>query len=722
VSAGRAWRSAAVLAGLVAVLGAAGSLAAGGVLAGEQRRAADQQLQRRASLVTARVAAEARRYTDAVAMAGAALGWREALTAESFHEVTEPVVRMRLPGATSMVFLAPATRGELAAVQRLWRARGADDLVLTPAGTGAEHIFTIFGQSLDGQQTTAGVDFTRAAEPAFALWESRAGRRTVVSDAYQLIQDRDLPAAERQLSFVVTAPVLAPADPTGRRAFRGWVLLELRGQDFIGAALQEASQDLVDVTLRAHSAAGLVDIAALRADARGRRDLRAESNVRLANRSWSLEFAAPGVALPGGRTGLPTVLASAGSVVSLLLAGLVWVLATGRARARTQVAAATSALKRTAAEVASQKDYLTQVVDAVHVTIMTCDVDGNLVHTNITGRDRLGTASVRRRVVDTVAGLQLLRTDGSPLDPVDTPLLRALRGDEVDGEEFVRIRADGTRRHLINHSRALYGPYGELVGAVSSSYDITALREREAELAAFAGIVAHDLKNPLTSLTGYTEIVRDDLADRADLSRQAGMLDRVLRTGVRMRQLIDDLLAFAAARDGAIAPVDVDLRSLVDQVVEERLATAGSPMPQIYVGALDDVHADPAMLRQLVDNLIGNAVKYTPPGQPARIDIATVRTGDEVRIEIADHGIGIPAGQHQAVFNDFHRAHPGAGYAGTGLGLAICRRIVTRHGGTIGVSDNIGGGARFHVTLPAAGAVTARPAGTARPAVHRTTP
>jgi hypothetical protein len=109
------------------------------------------------------------------------------------------------------------------------------------------------------------------------------------------------------------------------------------------------------------------------------------------------------------------------------------------------------------------------------------------------------------------------------------------------------------------------------------------------------------------------------------------------------------------------------------------------------------------MLRHVVDNLVGNALKYVQMGRPARIDI-TAGAGPTgwTRIEVADRGIGIPDEDKPNIFETFHRARTAAGYAGTGLGLAICRRIVERHGGTIGVTDNPGGGTRFAFTLPLA--------------------
>ncbi|MBB5967238.1 sensor histidine kinase [Planomonospora venezuelensis] len=232
-------------------------------------------------------------------------------------------------------------------------------------------------------------------------------------------------------------------------------------------------------------------------------------------------------------------------------------------------------------------------------------------------------------------------------------------------------------------------------------------RRREAELQVFAGVVAHDLKGPLAAVRGFTELAYEALAGQPDQKEPAEQLERALSASGRMGHLIDDLLAYASARDAALAPVRIDLSALADQIVEEHrsairaTATASAPEPQVYIGPLPAVEADLSMIHQLLSNLIGNAIKYTPPGQAAHVDITGAPIGDgRVCVEIADRGIGIPPGEHQAIFAGFHRA--ATGYTGTGLGLAICQRIVERHGGTITAADNPGGGARFTLTLPAA--------------------
>jgi signal transduction histidine kinase len=369
-------------------------------------------------------------------------------------------------------------------------------------------------------------------------------------------------------------------------------------------------------------------------------------------------------------------------------------------------------------ELAAERAYLRQVLDALDVTVITCDADGMVAHTNRAARNAIrglaagadADAGTPMPVAESARRQRMAHPDGTPFADYDLPLLVALRGQRVDGVEAHVTDADGHHQVVMMHARPLRDREGRIMGAVASSYTITALRQREAELTAFAGIVAHDLRSPLTAIGGFTEFVRESLGDRhcgQEHREERTVLDRTVATTARMRRLIDDLLGYAAARDAVLDARDLDLRAVVDDVVTERLAAQAvdptTPPAQIFVGALPSVHADPALLRQLLDNLIGNALKYTPPGQPARVDVCATPHGTGwVRVDVADRGIGIPEGEHDAIFTGFHRAHRTAGYTGTGLGLAICQRVVERHGGTITAADNPGGGARLSFTLPTA--------------------
>jgi signal transduction histidine kinase len=122
--------------------------------------------------------------------------------------------------------------------------------------------------------------------------------------------------------------------------------------------------------------------------------------------------------------------------------------------------------------------------------------------------------------------------------------------------------------------------------------------------------------------------------------------------------------------------------------------TAHGPLPYVL--------ADPELLRHVIDNLVGNALKYTHPGAAAHVDVsAQVLPGGAVRVEVADDGIGIPEVDRPRVFDAFHRSSNSRGHQGTGLGLTICQRIVERHGGHIGVEEQPGGGSSFWFVLPA---------------------
>ncbi|MEV6343232.1 ATP-binding protein [Actinoplanes sp. NPDC051851] len=221
------------------------------------------------------------------------------------------------------------------------------------------------------------------------------------------------------------------------------------------------------------------------------------------------------------------------------------------------------------------------------------------------------------------------------------------------------------------------------------------LRVREEELVGFAGVVAHDLRNPLSNVIGYAELIH--VADQGALSeKQRGYLTRVRGSAALMQRLIDDLLAYATADNATLRLTEIDLDEVVTGILAEREGAAATAERS----ALPTVVGDPTLIRQVLDNLIGNAIKYTPPERSAEIRIGAADTGAGYRIEVADRGIGIPEKQRAEVFNAFTRAEGSERYPGTGLGLAIVQRIVDRHGGEVGVGANPGGGSLFWFTLP----------------------
>ncbi len=232
--------------------------------------------------------------------------------------------------------------------------------------------------------------------------------------------------------------------------------------------------------------------------------------------------------------------------------------------------------------------------------------------------------------------------------------------------------------------------------------DITLERSYQDSLANFAGTVAHDLNNPLSVIDGWAEALQEDLAESDDpiASGAVSAVDHI-RGGVeQMRSFISDLLAHAVARDQTLRCEAVPLRNVVKHIAVQR-DRPDLPNGGIQFGDLPDVWADRLLVRQVLDNLISNALKYVDPGvvPEVRVEAAPI-DGEWVQVAVRDNGIGIEPAQRERVFDTFHRASRD-GYSGTGLGLAICKRIVERHGGTIRVEGNPGGGSVFVLTLPA---------------------
>jgi signal transduction histidine kinase len=349
---------------------------------------------------------------------------------------------------------------------------------------------------------------------------------------------------------------------------------------------------------------------------------------------------------------------------------------------------------------ADQEKYLDQVLDVLNVGVVACDADGTIMRINRTARDDVGDRPMPVHVRE----LNRVTDRGEP-PGAGHPLAVALSGCPVHGREMTFEPPDGPPRAVMVDACPLLDDQGRIVGAVATRYDVSVLRAREAELTAFAGIVAHDLRSPLAAVAGFIELLELDVRD-ADAYDVVGDNVQRIHAGVgRMQQLIDDLLAYATARDAPLRLERVDLARVVDDVVTERTGHLRpgphADPPDITTGPLPVLCADPAMIRQMMDNLIGNAIKYTRDNEPAHVRITADRVDEHwARIHVADRGIGIPAAQRESVFTSFHRAHLGQPYAGTGLGLAICRRVVDRHGGSITLDDNPAGGTRFHIVLP----------------------
>ncbi|MFV2072542.1 MAG: PAS domain S-box protein [Thermoanaerobaculales bacterium] len=238
--------------------------------------------------------------------------------------------------------------------------------------------------------------------------------------------------------------------------------------------------------------------------------------------------------------------------------------------------------------------------------------------------------------------------------------------------------------------------------AANAKLEVTArqLENVNKELEAFAYSVSHDLRAPLRHIAGFVDILGKNSADTLDESGQRH-LQLIAESAGRMGTLIDDLLEFARAGRMALPVGPLDLGRLTDEVLQEVQARTEGREIAWEVGALPEVLADRATIRQVLVNLLENAVKYTRPRESTRIEIGTAPGAEnELVVFVRDNGVGFDPRYAHKLFGVFQRLHRAEEFEGSGIGLANVRRIISRHGGRTWAEGEVGEGATFFFSLP----------------------
>jgi PAS domain S-box-containing protein len=219
-----------------------------------------------------------------------------------------------------------------------------------------------------------------------------------------------------------------------------------------------------------------------------------------------------------------------------------------------------------------------------------------------------------------------------------------------------------------------------------------------AELEQFAHIASHDLKEPLRAVASYAQLLERRYRDRLD-GEANKFIERITGAVARMQRLIEDLFAYSRVGRRSDTRSVVDCNVLLQQVVEDLNAAVAESGAEVSWDTLPIVRAESAQMRQLLQNLVGNAIKFRGDAAP-RIHVTAKRNGDRWVCEVCDNGIGIEPQYFERIFVIFQRLHSRSAYDGTGLGLALCKKIVERHGGDMWVESDVGKGSRFFFTLP----------------------
>ncbi|RNC67454.1 MAG: response regulator [Desulfuromonadales bacterium] len=224
------------------------------------------------------------------------------------------------------------------------------------------------------------------------------------------------------------------------------------------------------------------------------------------------------------------------------------------------------------------------------------------------------------------------------------------------------------------------------------------LEEANKELEAFNYTVSHDLRTPLTTISGYTQLLLETHAERLG-DDCAGYLGEIGKSTRRMNRLIDDLLEFSRSSRQELHRETVDLSALAREIVLE--LTVGDPHRRAEFSLADGVtcHGDRGLMEVVMQNLLGNAWKYTGKNDVAVIEFGITDTEGQPEYYVRDNGIGFDSSQAHRLFGTFQRLHPAGEFEGTGIGLATVHRIIKRHGGSIRAEGEPGKGAAFFFTL-----------------------
>ncbi len=366
-------------------------------------------------------------------------------------------------------------------------------------------------------------------------------------------------------------------------------------------------------------------------------------------------------------------------------------------------------------EIRKSREQLRLILDSTGEAIYGVDLEGSCTFCNPACLKILGYEDEEDLLGKTVHDMMHhSHADGSPYPKTECHIYRAFRkGDGTQMDDEVFWRRDGTSFRVEYHSVPITKD-GNPIGAVVAFQDITKRKQAEEELATkteelersnnelqhFAYVVSHDLQEPLRMVSSYMGLLE---------GRYSGQLDKnadeyigfAVDGAKRMNQLIKDLLDYSRVQTSGGELVPVNAGEVMEGAVVNLRAAISESGAEVTSGDLPQVMGDFGQLVRLLQNLVGNAIKYRSDDQRPKVGIDAKREGDMWVFSVADNGIGIEAENFEKIFLVFKRLHGLRQYEGTGIGLAVSKRIVERHNGHIWLESKPGKGSTFFFTLRA---------------------
>ncbi|TLS75663.1 PAS domain S-box protein [Mariprofundus erugo] len=316
-----------------------------------------------------------------------------------------------------------------------------------------------------------------------------------------------------------------------------------------------------------------------------------------------------------------------------------------------------------------------------------------------------------------ISGYSMDEIIGAPVQKfeiIESPEETAARIDRIMTNGFDRFetRHQASDGHILNMEiSASYWPGRQ--GIIVFVRDITdhvaydsereklivSLDQSNQELQQFAYVASHDLQEPLRMVSSYVQLIARRYSDKLDQDGQ-DFIHYAVDGAERMQQLIQDLLLYSRVKSHGAEFQPVDMNQIFQQCLFPLELMIRESEASIHCETLPEIEADPTQMRQLITNLLQNAIKFSRPDGSHQIHVAAERVEGGWQFSVRDHGIGIEKDYFDKIFVIFQRLHTRDKYPGTGIGLALCQRIVTRHGGHIRVESEVGKGSTFIFFIP----------------------
>jgi PAS domain S-box-containing protein len=623
-------------------------------------------------------------------------------------------IRSRFPAMVGLGFAGYVRQSRLGDLQLEWREAGWGLLEVRPQGM-RRHYGPILYLEPRTPENIEAVGFDMFSEPTRreAMQRALDSGRPSLSGPVHLIQDGVIEATGLLLYLPVYRNGDRPRSEAARQeAMLGWVYVPFRVEGFVtttlGNAHEQARFRIYDVSNDGEQ----LLFTTVNSDIEGPPAFRHDVSLDHYGRHWRIEFESPPLAAAAPRLkGLQNTLAL-GLFAALLMYAIAWMLARTESRAHSIALQLTEDFRRSELRFRTAMEH-----SAIGKALL--DSQGRIVEANpalgiIVGRSPESLVGAR---FDSLFEDDEITAGGYHPG--------AATDDEGVHRSTRRLhREGGVPRHAQLTYAPLPGNIGQDIVGLVQAEDVTERLRAEAqvlalnrtlearvtartrelslanqELEAFAYSVSHDLRAPLRAIDGFSRVLVERYSQELDQTGQ-DYLGRVRKAAGRMAELIDALLKMSRLSRSALKRDRVDISRIAAEILEELRAGDHEHDVQSSITPGLQVEGDAALLRNLLDNLLGNAWKFTRGREGARIDFGVQPTADGDEYFVRDNGAGFAQEYVDKLFRPFQRLHDQNVFAGHGIGLASVKRIVERHGGTIRAEGREGEGATFYFTLP----------------------